>query len=428
MNMKKVLVAGAALMLAGAGAAEAGVNLSGDARATYVGKQDYQRQVKKDAADGYHDYFESRIGLNIKGTTSNDRMFVKARIYFDGYGFEDDAPWNGSETQQVSVDYAYMQIPLGPNWSIKAGRVNPDFSKFYSWNIRPTRVYAMYENGNFAFKPFVGVKQEEASTSLDSWDDNDFMEYGAVASLKLMNGWTVKAYGRYDDDQRKWDQKEISEMEVPAGALGNPAAMTVGLPNGFKIPLKGETVSHKDKSGFTGDILLTNDGGSCPVNFTAEFAYKEADMQGTEDDGIGSYIMLSKKMTPRFTPAVLAGMTKDGYVADNDFGFVMVGGDTSSQVMRVGDGGDLVFGAFVANYAASDRLTLTGNFLYADFDNDEDGTLDSAIEVSGIASYALSDSASLTYKAGYLTPSVNGGSGAAEDAYFGHLLRLNIAF
>ncbi len=424
--MKKVLVAGAALMLAGAGAAEAGVTLSGDARATYVGRQDYQRTA--DTADGYNDYFESRIGLNIEGTTSKPGMFVKARIYFDGYGFEDDAPWNGTENQQVTVDYAYMQVPLGPNWAIKAGRVNPDFSKFYSWNIRPTRVYAMYQNGDFSFKPFVGVKQENATTALDSWDDNDFMEYGAVASLKLMNGWTVKGYGRYDDDQRKWDQKEIGEMEIPAGALGNPAAMTVALPNGFTVPLKGEVESHTDKSGFTGDLLLTNDGAGCPFNFTAEFAYKEADLQGTENDGIGSYILLSKKMSDRFTPAIIAGMTKDGYVADNDFGFVMVGGDTSSQVMRVGDGGDLLFGAFVATYAASDRLTLTGNFLYADFDNDEDGTLDNAIEVSGVAEYALSDAASLTYKAGYLTPSVNGGSGVAEDAYFAHLLRLNIAF
>jgi len=205
--MKKVLVAGAALMLAGASAADAGVNLSGDARATYVGKQDYQRV--DDSADGYHDYIESRIGLNIDGTTATDGMFVKARVYFDKYGFEDDAPWNGSERHDVSVDYAYMQVPLGPNWSVRAGRVNPDFSKFYSWNIRPTRVYAMYEQGNFAFKPFMGVKQEEASTSLDNWDDNDFMEYGFVASLKLMTGWTVKAYGRYDDDQREWDNAPV---------------------------------------------------------------------------------------------------------------------------------------------------------------------------------------------------------------------------
>jgi hypothetical protein len=266
----------------------------------------------------------------------------------------------------------------------------------------------MYENGNFAFKPFLGVKQEETSTDLDSWDDNDFMEYGFVASLKLMTGWTVKAYGRYDDDQREWDNAPPPAADAEAAAP--------------------KYVDHTDKSGFTGDLLLTNDGAACPIGFTAELAYTAADLQGTEDDGIGSYVMLHKKMTDRFTPAILAGMTKDGYRADNDFGFVMVGGDTSSQVMRVGDGGDLIFGAFVANYAASSRLTLTGNLLYADFDNDEAGAFDNAIEVSGVASYALSDTASLTYKAGYLTPSVIDGGGVAEDAYFGHLLRLNLSF
>jgi hypothetical protein len=106
----------------------------------------------------------------------------------------------------------------------------------------------------------------------------------------------------------------------------------------------------------------------------------------------------------------------------------MVGGDTSTQVLKVGDGGDLLFGAFVANYKVSDQLSLTGNFLYADFDNSDAGTLDSAIEVSGVAGYSLSESSSLTYKIGYLTPSVNGGSGSAEDAYFAHYLRLNVTF
>jgi hypothetical protein len=427
--MKKVLVAGTALLLAGAVTAEAGVTLSGDARATYVGMQDYQRKINEDAADGYHDYFESRIGLNIVGKTATDGMFVKARIYFDKYGFEDDAPWNGTERHDVSVDYAYMQVPLGQNWAIKAGRVNPDFSKFYSWNIRPTRLYAIYQNDDFAFKPFIGVKQEETGTDLDSWDDNDFMEYGFVASLKLMNGWKLKAYGRYDEDQREWDQRSISEMEIPAGALGNANAMTVMVPPGLPgLPLRNEVVPNKDKSGFTGDLVLTNEGAGCPLIFTAELAYKAADMQGTEDDGIGSYIMLTKKMTSRFTSSLLAGMTKDGYVADSDFGFIMVGGNESTQVMPVGAGGDLLFGAFVTNYAASDRLKLTGNFLYADFDNDDAGTFDNAIEVSGVASYALSDAASLTYKAGYLTPSINGGGGVAEDAYFGHLVRLELEF
>ncbi|MCI5144762.1 MAG: hypothetical protein D3923_04370, partial [Candidatus Electrothrix sp. AR3] len=76
--MKKVLVAGAALMLAGS--ANAGVNISGDARVTYVGMGDYHRNA--DSTDGYDDYFESRVGLNFEAKKEGGAL-VKARLYFD---------------------------------------------------------------------------------------------------------------------------------------------------------------------------------------------------------------------------------------------------------------------------------------------------------------------------------------------------------
>lgn len=420
--MKKVLVAGTALMLAGSVAvqAQAEVNISGDARVTYIGKQDYLRTT--DSANGYDDFFESRVGLNFEAKAPAKGVTAKARLYFDGYGFEDDAPWNGQESRtDLSVDYAYLTAPLG-DWTIKAGRVNPDYSRFFSWNIRPTRVVANYKQGNIDITPFIGVRAE-ASSEKDAWDDNDYTEYGLVAGLKLENGWTLKAYGRYDDDKRKWDQT-TKDLGMPAvDANGN--LYVVVAP---KVPIYNTFTPHNDRSGFLGDVFLNNDGAGCDFGFHAEFAYKAADVQGTKDDGMGGYIMLSKAVSSQFTPAVLVGMTKDGYVADNDFGFVMIGGDTSTQVLRVGDGGDLLFGAFVANYKVSERLTLTGNFLYADFDNSDAGTLDSAIEVSGVAGYALNDSASLTYKAGYMTPSYNGNVGSLDDAYFAHYLRLNITF
>jgi hypothetical protein len=257
----------------------------------------------------------------------------------------------------------------------------------------------------------------EVSSDKDAWDDNDYKEYGLVAGVKLENGWNLKAYGRYDDDRRKWNQVTIDTVGVDAKGALQLAEIDIYAP-------------HSDRSGFLGDIFLNNDGAGCDFGFHAEFAYKAADVQGTKDDGMGGYVMLSKQMSSQFTPAVLAGMTKDGYVADNDFGFVMVGGDTSTQVLRVGDLAPegLWFGAFVANYKTSDRLTLTGNFLYVDFDNSAAGTLDGAIEVSGVIDYAVNESTSLTYKAGYLTPSVNGGSGVDEDAYIAHVLRLNVKF
>ncbi|WP_417912444.1 hypothetical protein, partial [Candidatus Electronema sp. TJ] len=407
--MKKVLVAGAALMLA-CSAAEAGVNISGDARVSYIGKQDYLRTAT--SANGYDDFLESRVGLNFEGKAAADKVTANARLYFDGYGFEDDAPWNGEERTELSVDYAYLTVPMG-DWTIKAGRVNSDYSKFFSWNIRPTRLIATYKQGNLSVTPFVGVRAE-ASTDKDVWNDNDYMEYGLVIKTKLPSAWNLAGYVRYDDDQREENSSWVGLTASGTDAAGKLITAT--------IPVL-VTGPHKDKSGVIADVFLNNDGANCDFGFHAELAYKAADVQGTKDDGMGGYVMLSKKMSDRFTPAVLAGMTKDGFVADNDFGFIMVGGELSTQVMRVGQGGDLLFGALVANYAASDRLTLTGNLLYADFDNDDAGTLDNAIEISGVAAYALNESTTLSYKAGYLTPSVVDGGGVAEDAYFAHLLR-----
>ena len=417
--MKKVLVAGTALMLAGAAAvqAQAEVSVTGDARVTYIGKQDYLRDIA--SANGYDDFFESRVGLNIDGKAPANGVGAKARVYFDGYGFEDDAPWNGQERTELSVDYAYLTAPLG-DWNIKAGRVNLDYSKFFSWNIRPTRVLATYKQGDTSITPFVGVRAE-ASTDKDTWNDNDYTEYGLVLKSKLQNAWNVAGYVRYDDDQREEKSSLVGLTASATDAAGKAVSATI------PVLVTGPA---KDKSGMIADVFLNNEGANCDFGFHAELAYKAADVQGTEDDGFGGYVMLSKAMSSQFTPAILAGMTKDGYVADNDFGFVMVGGDTSTQVLKVGDLAPegLWFGAFVANYKASERMTLTGNFLYADYDNSNAGTIDSAIEVSGVADYVLNDSSSLTYKIGYLTPSYNGDAGSLEDAYFAHYLRLNVKF
>lgn len=433
--MKKVLVAGAALMLAGS--ANAGVNISGDARVTYVGMGDYLRN--ETGTNGYADYFESRVGLNFEAK-KDEGASVNARLYFDDYGFEDDVVWNGHETQSVTADYAYMTVPLANGWSIKAGRLPLSFSPFFSYDIRATRVYAIYSSGNFAFKPFVGVKKEFAGNALDDWDDNDYMQYGVVASTKLPNGWTLKGYGRYDDDQKERDSSHRLVTINGTDELGNPITMQVpeahatgGLRDvgGHNVVPEanfGSTLTpHTDRSGFVGSVHLNNSGApNCPLGFEAEVAYKGADVQGTEDDGIGGYLLLSSKMGA-FTPAVLGGITQNGFVADNDFGFVMVGGNESTTVVNVGNGnGDLWFAAFVTNYAISDRLSLTGNVLYADYDNNSPAISD-AIEVSGVASYALSSGASLSYKAGYLAVNMDD-ENANDDAYFGHLVRLDLEF
>lgn len=421
MDMKKVLVAGAALMLAASVVTAAsagnpgetpdgtGVSISGDARVTYVGWTDYDRNVKNGTANGYSDYFESRVGVNFdavaKGGTS-----VHARLYFDDYGFNDDAVWDGSGDDQfgVSTDYAYLKVPLSDTLTVKAGRLPLNFTSFYAGEIRANRVQLIYERGNFKLVPWVGVVSEDNS-SLDNWNDNDFMQYGIIPVLKLNDAWTIKGYFRYNDDTREW--------------ATDP---TTKIVNDIEIAVPAEP--HNDRSGFDGTVNLTGTVGN--IGLTAQVAYAAADYQGTADDGIGGYVQAAFK-TPAITPIVIAGMTQDGFMAWRDFGFVMVGGNESTTVVDVGNkDGDLMFGALVLLHDISDRFSVQGNLLYAAYDYDNDaGKIDSAIEVSGVLSYALSESTSFEYKLGYLAPTYNDGApDVLEDAYVGHVMRMNVEF
>ncbi|MCW5207407.1 hypothetical protein VU11_01805 [Desulfobulbus sp. US2] len=295
--------------------------------------------------------------------------------------------------------------------TLRAGRIPLEFTKFYSWDIRPTRVQLIYKSGNLKLVPFVGVVDEN-STKLDNWDDNDYMQYGIVPVLKINDNWTVKAFLRYNDDQREWMTDETTET------VGGVDVVVPATPRG-------------DHSGFDGTVNLSGTVGS--VGLTAEVAYKAADWQGTENDGIGGYVQAAFSM-PGITPVVLAGMTQDGFMADQNFGFVMVGGNESTTVVNVGNGdGDLMFGALVLLHDISDRFSVQGNLLYAAYDYEDDsvaaGQLDSAIEVSGVMSYAVSESTNFEYKLGYLAPTYNDGAAEVlEDAYIGQLLRMNVEF
>lgn len=404
--MKKVLVAGAALMLAGSTVPVAfagnsggdsgnatGVSISGDATLYYAGGIDYYRIPDNNLkADGYSDFFATRVGLNFDAVALGGAS-IHARLYFDDQGFNDDPIWDKSGDNQlgVSTDYAYMQVPLSNNLTIKAGRLPVSFSPFYAGEIRPTRIQLIYKSGNLKLVPWLGVVSEDES-ALDNWDDNDFMQYGIIPVITFDNDWTAKGFFRYNDDAR--------------------------------------TVA-QDRSGFEGSVNVSGMAGN--VALTAEISYKAADVQGTEDDGIGGYVQASLNM-PGFTPTVLAGMTQNGFMAWRDFGFVMMGGNETTTVVNVGNPiGDLMFGALVFKHDISDRFSAQGNLVYASYDFDNNiiaqGNLDSAVEVSGIFNYALSDSTSFEYKLGYLAPTFNDGApDVLEDAYIGHVLRMNVEF
>jgi hypothetical protein len=445
--MKKVLVTGAALLIAGSmvSAAGAEVNLSGDARVRYVGTTDYDRYLKYDPAtggtineesNGYRDNFNSRIRVKLDAKAAGG-AFMKVRMRFD------DMTWDGQgwgawkNGKNVWADYAYIGVPMGPV-TFTGGRMPADFSKFFSWDNRPTRVKLDWKSGAVRVIGLVDVIDEFTNNVEDEWNDNDFMAYGLVASFKINDDWSVKGYARYHDDQRDWNVAPYTLDPVHANdpRINNDPGAIESTYHGVYEQVPQVGVRHNDRSGFLGSVHVQ--GKVAMGGLEGEIAYKEGDVQGTADDGWGWYLKASMDMGA-FTPAAVIGMTTDGYQADDDFGFIMIGAAEPITVIdRIGTGlGDSFFAALTANYAISDRFRVAGNLVYYDIDLDEDESgqdvrgLADAVEISGSATYVISEGADLTYKMGLLSPSYDGrlnSVGISDDAYFGHYLRMAIKF
>jgi len=429
--MKKVLVTGAALLIAGSmvSAASAEVNLSGDARVRYVGTSDYQRMFTPNAdgtfneeTNGYADRFDSRIRVKFDAK-ANGGAFMKARLRFDDFTWDGQGWGAHNDTKNVWTDYAYIGVPMGPV-TFTGGRMTADFSKFFSWDGRPTRVKLDYKSGNLRFIGLIDVIDENVNV-VDDWNDNDFMGYGLIGSVKVNDDWSVKAYARYVDDQRENDSVAVT---VPVVTTQSEAGQTE-FSSTPSVTLEELRPGHNDRSGFLGTIHAAGKAG--PVGLVGEFSYKEADVQGTEDDGKGAYVYAYMDMGA-FTPGFMIGGTWDGFMADDDFGFIMIGAAEPITVVDVGNKfGDLWWAGFTANYAVSDQFKLAGNLAYADYDTEAADRLASAWEISGSATYTISENADLTYKLGALIPSLDGRAnavGITDDTYFGQYLRMAIKF
>lgn len=426
--MKKVLVAGAALMLAGSmvSAAYAEVNLSGDARVRYVYKDKYDfGNTDKDASDR----FDSRIRVKFDAKAKGG-AFMKARLRFDDFTWDGQGWGAYKEAKNVWADYAYIGIPMGPV-TFTGGRMPADFSKFFSWDNRPTRVKLDYKAGGFRLIGLIDVLDENVN-SADDWKDNDFMAYGIVASVKIGEDWSVKAYGRYQDDQREWDSASVS-FPLAYTDDGSGASELAGVPS---LEVEYLVPGHRDRSGFLGSIHADGKVGDV-VALEAELAMKESDVIGTQDNGIGGYVQAAFPMGA-FTPAVNMGFTQDGYVADDDFGFIMVGAAEPITVIDVGGSTsqDWLWIGGVANYQVSEQFKLAGNLVYVSIDtNDNAGITDprlaNAWELSGSATYTISEGADFTWKIGYLQPDFDGrldGVGVQDDGAFGTYGRFQIKF
>ncbi len=361
--MKKVIVAAAGLMLAGtmvssAVAKEPGVTFGGDARARWYYQEDYKDTGSKD------NFLNSRVRLKWTAVAKGGAYAV-ARFRLA------DAKWDGTqatralgEGSNLYTDYAYIGVPMGPV-TAEAGLMPRNITEFFEWDTRVDSLQFKYVADNTIVIPFYEKVDEyegdEEGNVLDSDanDDNDVDRYGIWLSQKFGDGWDFTGALTMVDNQQ-------TEVE------------------GF---------------GATGRVMGTVGG----VALGGELSFKESDLVGGDDDGIGGWLS-ADFMVGSASVGGLIGFTQDGFIADGDFGpFIMLSDVTQiATTVLIGAGGDTFFGSLYSDFKATERLTLGAEIGYADIDTGDNTEDETAFEIGATASYAISDGAKLNAVIGFL--------------------------
>lgn len=456
--MKKVLLTGAALMLAGgmvstasAAAVEPGVKITGDARVRLMYTSEEFKSIfgNLDPVGAPYDSqtnMDSRIRLNIQGTAAGG-AYAKARIrMYETLMGDGDTDTMSSiskdSNNNIWVDKAYVGIPFSDMFTLEVGKNRqtygplPTTYNFFYDDVHLTGFKGIIKLDNVEINPFLEWMEEEqydTATTVDKNADNDEMRFGAHVKAKLNKDWTVGGMLGYQSDSREGTAGSFTANEGFFGSL-----YANGKINQFAIV--GEiAVTDGDLNGFN---QWYNDGIG-----TAG----DADQIGSDDTGFGGYIFPNYQID-KLNIGLNIGGTTGGFQPDNAFGFVMLGSADNSRVstrwmatnVNIGAGGDWLWIGLVPSYQINESLKLTANIVYADidpWDNLEDGpsggyttiltandaALDSAWELSAELKYTISKGADVYFSAGYMSPEFKADD-AEDDGVFAAMSRFELQF
>ena len=434
--MKKVLVTGAALLLAGgiastasAAAVEPGVKITGDARARLIYKDSYDFGQKD---DGDQTNLDHRIRFNVVGTAAGG-AYVKSRIRVaDTYASDFDTDLGERASlggDNIWVDVAVLGVPFNDQFTTEVGKYRVTYgpgattTNFFYDDVSLAGLRGIVKTDTVEFNPFVEWMDEAQMSTIaeDKKQDNDEMRFGGHLKVKANEDWTFGGMLGYQIDDREKKDAVIDDLQA------------------YNTPNEGMFASVYTK------------GKSGAIGFQAEFGYTESDLNGfnnwreddngdgkdnigSEDDGIGGYIMPSYTMDA-LTLALNLGFTQDGFLPDRAFGFIMIGTEEPISAVKVGDTGDWMWGALVAMYQVNESLKLTGNLAYVSVDAWDEGggpltstpALDDAMEISGKLQYTISKGADFYWLAGYLAPSFED-SALEDDGAFGTYAKFELKF
>ncbi len=423
--MKKILVASAALLVAAGafGTVQAadstpGVQISGDARvrAVYRDDLDFGNSDK----DG-EQYLDSRVRITVKGTAAGGAYAI-GRIRLQDNKFEDNDEDDASsvvDPGNIWVDKAYIGIPFSDSFTLEGGKYRVSYGNAFFYDDLPVAgLRGIVTAGNVEINPFVEWQSEGqlSKIAVDKRDDNDEIRYGVNVSVNFNDNWKGGALVAYQMD----DRAENVVIDDIAQRMDPNEGWLAGVYFDGKegnFGLSGEFAYHDGNlRGFNRYVDDHNDDG--------EDAYGN-----WNDDGFGGYIQPSYTINA-LTLALNMGFTMDGFLASPAAGFIMAGGDHPITAVSVGDHGDWLWAGFVATYAISDDLSLTGNLVYVSVDgysNEGTDSLEDALEISGALAYTISKGATFSWYAGALMPSFSDPT-VQDDAAFGTYGKLEVSF
>jgi len=461
--MKKVLLAGAALMLVGgiastasAAAVEPGVKVTGDARVRmfYMSDDyvDFGNAINTTLPYTYNNYnntddantdMDSRIRINITGTAAGG-AYAKARLRITDTSLMGDldtdtaAIGTSVDHDNIWTDIALVGIPFTDNFTLELGRYRstygplPGTYNFFYDDVNLSGARGIIKMGDVEINPFIEWMEEAQNdgTTVDKLQDNDEMRFGAHAKGKINKDWTIGGMLGYQSDERKETVSSgYAGFEANEGFFGSVYA--TGKSGAFG--LTGELA-------FTGNQL--NNFNSWEDDTASALSYTDA--IGSEDTGFGGYIFPNYQID-KLNLGLNLGFTANGFQPDRAFGFVMLGSTDNSKISagRIGDTGDWLWAGLVANYQINESLKLTGNLVYADIEawdsrgpNGEGpytssgaymGALDNAWELSAVLQYTISKGMDVYFSAGYLKPEFEY-SEAEDDGAIGALTRFELKF
>ncbi|MCL2790895.1 MAG: hypothetical protein FWD79_09665 [Desulfobulbus sp.] len=406
--MKKVLVTGAALMLAGGiattaavAADEPGVKITGDARIRlYYVDSNFRNFNNSPAyytdASGHRQKIssqtnmDSRVRVVMKGTTAGGTYAVVRMRIGESLMGDVDGDYSNNNTfrnSNIAADMAYVGIPFTQNFTLELGRYRSTYGplpggfNFFYDDVNLTGARGIIKFGNVEINPFAewmveaqnpdggatvtagatagsGVGTNLAASADDTKQDNDEIRFGVHAKMQVNKDWLVGGMVGYQMDNRN----ENTLLLAPTVGAGKAFEPNKGFFGSLYVNGKAGNF------GLVGEVAVT---AANLNNFNSwEQDLVTADRIGSKDTGFGGFIFPNYQID-KWNIGLNLGFTTGGFQPDGAFGDGVLLGTIDNSVIstvRIGDYGDWLWAGLVVSYQFTDALKLTGNFFYANID------------------------------------------------------------